>query len=194
MDRLNIYIRYLYILLIICIPNKNIKASLGEGQYMFNSIIISGTTNINKFQITYKSEFFTHFTINDSEKDSIVLSIPVDKFTADSKLMLSDFLELINAKKHPYIKIIIQDKINTDFFDLNAESKKEILVGVNGKTNSYFCNTELQEAYKDKWYFSGKLIIKLTDFDLEPPEKFLGLVKVKDDVTISFKILFVLEN
>ena len=62
------------------------------------------------------------------------------------------------------------------------------------KTNSYFCNTKLQESYHNKWYFSGELNIKLTDFDLIPPEKFLGMIKVQDDVSIFFNILFVIKN
>ncbi len=194
MDRLKIFIRYIWLILIMCFPFQCTKASIGEGEYLFSSIIIKGTTNVNKFLIEYHNDTFTPFSVNNTKEDSLILSIPAEKFTAESKLMLSDFLALINASEYPYINIIIRDKLNRDFFNISKGAQKEILVGVNGVTNSYFCNTDLQETFQNKWYFSGELNIKLSDFNIEPPEKFFGLVKVKDTVSISFKILFVIEN
>ncbi len=194
MERLKILTRYTLLMLMLCFPFQYINAGMGEGEYLFSSIIISGTTNVNKFIIKYRGDVFTPFSVNNTEEDSLILLIPVDKFTAESKLMLSDFLKLINASEYPYIQIIIKDKLNKEFFNISTESKKEILVGVNGITNSYFCNSKLQESYQNKWYFSGELKIKLSDFNIIPPEKFFGLIKVKDAVSISFKILFVMEN
>ncbi len=186
--------RLLFITLIILNSIQVIHARIGSGEYLFSRIVIKGTTNVNMFTINYSSEDFMPFTMGISEEDSLLLSIPVDQFTADSKLMLHDFLKLIHADTYPYIQIILKDIIDKDFFEVSTNIKRKITIGVNGKTNSYFCNTKLQESYHNKWYFSGELNIKLTDFDLIPPEKFLGMIKVQDDVSIFFNILFVIKN
>ena len=39
-----------------------------------------------------------------------------------------------------------------------------------------------------KHYYTGKLKLDITDFGLEPPKKLLGLLVVKKEVDIDFRI------
>ena len=125
--------RLLFITLIILNSIQVIHARIGSGEYLFSRIVIKGTTNVNTFTINYSSEDFMPFTMGISEEDSLLLSIPVDQFTADSKLMLHDFLKLIHADTYPYIQIILKDIIDKDFFEVSTNIKRKITIGVNGK-------------------------------------------------------------
>jgi hypothetical protein len=39
------------------------------------------------------------------------------------------------------------------------------------------------------YFLMGAQRIKLTDFDIEPPEKFFGLVKVSDEINVSYRFI-----
>lgn len=41
---------------------------------------------------------------------------------------------------------------------------------------------------------SGSKQMKLSDFNLVPPTKFLGLVKVKNEITINFEIKLMVQG
>jgi hypothetical protein len=43
---------------------------------------------------------------------------------------------------------------------------------------------------RSAYNLDGRLSIDLKNFDLKPPVKFFGLMKVRDDVDIEFKLIF----
>ncbi len=166
------------------------------GSYIFDNIVIKGSTNINEFQLVYSEESFSSFDAKDtSVQNKLRVSIPASKFKADSKLMQKDFLELINADEHPLIKISLGDKqFSKELLNDSIQTNHSIKITLNGVTNSYDCISEWNKSYYNEWELAGKLKIRLTDFGINPPEKFFGVIKVKDEVFITFKILFLFEK
>ncbi len=175
----------------------NVSAIGGSfGSYLFDNIVIKGFTNVNEFQLVYSEESFSSFNVNDTSVQSkLRVSIPASKFKADSKLMKKDFLELINADEHPFIKISLGDKqFSRELLNDSIQTNHSIRITLNGVTNIYDCISKLNKSYYNEWELAGKLKIRLTDFGINPPEKFFGVIKVKDEVFITFRILFLLEK
>jgi len=171
-----------------------LKATRPIGQYLFERIVIKGTTNVNKFQIVYSDDDFSYFSTKDTSKNSnLKMALPTGKFVATPEAMLKDFLDIIEAKKFPFIYIAIKDNLTKSFFENNSHFFPNVAVTIRGVSNVYTCESELENSYYNEWYFNGMLKLKLSDFGIDPPEKFLGLIRVKDEVQINFKILFVLE-
>ncbi|MGD9929940.1 MAG: YceI family protein [Mangrovibacterium sp.] len=164
------------------------------GSYLFDQVIIRGTTNVNQFQLSYRENHFTSLPeTNRFLNENLKISIPADEIEAESKVMLDDFLELINASHYPTINISISHQITGELLN-RSNLRHNIRVTMNGVTNTYTCSSEIEKTAADQWYLNGKMNVLLTDFGIEPPKKFLGIVKVRDEVFISFKILFSTEK
>lgn len=139
---------------------------------------IEGTTSVGDFSCTYELDQRDTVKINSlsTETASIEYTIPSSAFECHNFLLNRDFKKTIKSKEHKEIKVVI--------------------FGFRKKGNQYICNLRLQLAGKEKLYeetqlkisgkdVTGALIVKFPDFDLTPPKKLGGLVKVKEDIKIS---------
>ncbi|WP_430933401.1 hypothetical protein [Saccharicrinis sp. 156] len=161
-------------------------------RYQFDKIVIKGVTNVSNFVLKYSEQGYVNVPHADSNVvDSITIAIPAEDFEADSKLMLKDFLSLINADKHPNIDISIDENFKNELLSFNTGGMNRVQINMNGITNSYTCACEFSKCLSGQWCLLGQLEVKLTDFEIDPPSKFWGLIKVKDEVTIGFRILFI---
>lgn len=188
-------IRYTYLAIVLCTlsyPVAGQMAAVKEtfSRYMFDQVHILGKTNVNDFHMEYRENDFCEVPGDFRKGNSMVeIEIPADQIEADSKLMLNDFLELINADKYPTITIEIDSDEIT--FDQAGESDlKTIGISMNGITKQFRSQTFSDACFGNQWCLTGELKIKLTDFNIKPPNKFFGLVKVRDEIFINFRILF----
>ncbi len=170
------------------------KESCNIAAYLFNEVIITGTTNINQFHLLYSENAYTRFNGSPGfSGNRLQISIPARNIEAESQLMLDDFLEMIHADKHPEIKISM-DAQPIDRLRNGDSIKHRIFLTMNGKTNGYNCSSDVLLCQSDTLCLKGKLDVHLTDFGIEPPGKFFGIVKVRNEVAISFKILLSTEK
>ncbi len=165
------------------IPHHH-KTSIGQCD---NFIKIEGSTNINHFH--FEQVFTNKEHIIKAQKNAgevIRLKIPARDFKPSNPMMYNDFLELIKASEYPYINITI-------FMDetrLPAGPEKivtpKIRVGLAGETSTYEIPGETHKCKTNATHIQGKIKINLQDFNLEPPTKFMGMVKVNNEVFINF--------
>jgi len=152
-----------------------------------NYIKIEGSTNVNHFH--FEQVFRKKDEIIEEESHSgeiIKLKIPANEFNPSNPMMLDDFLKLIKASEYPYIDITI-------FFEniklpAGAESTvvPKIKVGLAGTSNTYEIPGRIHDCREESVHLNGKVNISLQDFNLEPPSKFMGMVKVNNEVFINF--------
>lgn len=188
-------IRFTYLAVLLCTlahPVAGQMAAVKEtfSRYMFDQVHIEGKTNVNDFHMEYRESGFCEVPGDFRKGNSMIeIEIPADQIEADSKLMLKDFLELINADEYPTVTIQIDSDEIT--FDQAGESDlKNIGISMNGITKQFRSQTYSDACFGNQWCLTGKLTIKLTDFNIKPPSKFLGMVKVRDEIFINFRILF----
>lgn len=187
----------IYFLIALLILSGSVKASSNPSKglcniaaYLFDEVVITGATNVNQFHLSYRENTYTRFNGSHNFKDNgLQICIPVRNIEAESQLMLDDFLDMINADKHPEIRILMNPQ-PTDRLQNGSFVKHRICLTMNGKTNVYNCSSDVLLCEPDKLCLKGKLDVLLTDFGIEPPRKFFGLVKVKNEVFVSFKVLF----
>lgn len=162
-------------------------------RYLFDEVKITGTTNITNFHLYYNEIEYRSFSADNNENTALNVEIPAHNIKADSQGMLRDFLSLIRADKHPEIKVSFSDNPILSEKDLKCQDQ-QINITMNGITKTYNCNSELVDCELEKYSIKGGLTVCLTDFEIEPPNKFFGLIKVKNEVFISFKVLFAKDN
>ncbi|MBK6265527.1 hypothetical protein JKA74_10805 [Marivirga sp. S37H4] len=153
-------------------------------------IEIHGKTNINSFKCEYKMEtmpnqfdietlkYPTHLNIKNG-----TLKLKVTEFSCENSQMTKDFRELLEFKKHPFIYIDVNEISQTTSKNFIAET----LIQLSGQQQKY--NMELATNPSQEWvHCEGEQEICITDFGLDAPEKFLGMVRVNENITIRFQL------
>jgi hypothetical protein len=150
-------------------------------------IKINGSTNINHFHFVQNiDEKLTPLKKEKKTQDTLTIKIPAHNFEPSNPMMYKDFLEFIKADKYPYIDItIFFNNVRLPAGPPSAIVPK-IKVGLAGQTHTYKIPGYVKECRDKKLHISGKIDIDLKDFGLEPPTKFMGMVKVNNEVFINF--------
>jgi hypothetical protein len=158
-----------------------------------NFIRISGETNINDFALHQEVPGDLICGIGDSrwipvpEDKGFMILVPVRNFSATNRFVYRDFLQLINVNKHPYIQIFMEESEFKTLFNGYSVYSLKIGVVVSGVTRYYQVPCRVSGCTDNRISLSGSKKLKLTDFNLTPPEKTLGLVKVHDELMINFE-------
>lgn len=142
---------------------------------------IEGATSIGDFSCTYELEQrdTVHTGNASAEDNSITYVIPSDAFGCHNFLLTRDFKKTIRAK---------------EFKDIKVEMCRLRKTG-----HHYTCDLKLRLAGKEKIYentslrtkaggLAGTLVVQFSEFNLTPPKKLGGLVKVKEDIKISINL------
>ncbi len=160
---------------------------------------ISGSTNINHFEFRLQYDanqaFLIKEPIDTTNLNSFYkISIPVRLLETKNKLIYNDFLKLLKADQYPYITIEIPYVHLNRIFSGIACTDHQIKINIAGFVNGYVIPSTSSHCEGGKIYISGIEKIRLSDFHLTPPVKFMGLVKVKDIVTIDFGFVFYIKT
>lgn len=164
-----------------------------------SSISIHGKSNINTFDFI-QSGVFTEPSIKVSLNqntqglltNSVSLPVDVRKFTCSNKKMLNDFLDLLNAEKYPVMNITVH-KINVKTEKTSTDKDfytGTVIVSITlaGVTSLYSIPFDAVST-SDRFVILGEKILRFSDFKLTPPVKFMGLIKVKNELHVQLKLV-----
>jgi hypothetical protein len=176
----------------IAFPNSTVAQSEKSGQLLESTdgkdfVRIEGSTNLNSFVFFQKLTNSAQAQVNDGDKKSqLSINIPAHNFEASNPLMYKDFLELIKAHEHPIIRIIIF--YNPKEFLVTSKNKISSIIEIKlaGHQQSYTIPGTLHQCSDQTIRVEGSIKLNLNDFNLEPPTKFFGMVKVNDEVYVNF--------
>jgi len=145
-------------------------------------VLISGTTNVNQFDFLYKR---SGLTFADSDYGQLEIEIPVRDFVPSNPFMYHDFLSLLRADEYPSISISIPQN-QMDFISPDNESMKpDVYITIAGITRTFKLNCSLEKCSAGV-LIKGSEEIKLSDFNLKKVERLGGLVKLHDEINVSF--------
>ncbi len=151
-----------------------------------SELIISGSTNVNKFDCKFNIGLITHARqIKYTQEENFItfnqmkLLLLTEGFDCGNKRMNSDFQDLLLGEKYPEIVIELDqiESISTEYV------KAYITVHLAGKTNTYNLPVLVNEGS-----FKGKIKINIRDFGLVPPKKALGLIEVDEIIEVQFDL------
>ena len=162
----------------------------GKNDDCTNFIVISGQSNVNRFSFSYTtpSSGFGNVLLYPSMPNGNEIKIPVREFEPSNPLMYHDFLTNLHENEYPTITIQFSDLEQNKVQIPVATSLYEVLITIAGVTRDYNIECILKKC-GTHYLLRGSQTVRLTDFNLSPPEKLSGLVKVKDDFTVSFGII-----
>ena len=156
-------------------------------------IDINGQTNLNNFHLSqiidhrfYLSIEDTHWRSATDTSSMTEIHVPVKQFSTTNPLLYRDFLELLNARKHPEIIIRIPNVQLEHILHGSDTIKPLISITLAGSTHDYRITCTIETCSTKGFFLRGEKQIKLTDFNITPPVKSLGLIRVKNEVIINF--------
>lgn len=167
--------------------------SSAKSENAVSSIAITGKTNINTFQLTQQLSTI-NFTASPLGSDYIRFAIPVKTFSADNSHIYNDFVELLKGDRHPYIYIDIAINNLRSIRSNKNHQLVHLYLTITDISRPFEVETNIQLNGNGSLTLTGQRNIHLPDFSIEPPVKFMGLVKVNNDINILFKLSFLLNH
>jgi hypothetical protein len=149
-------------------------------------IEINGTTNVNSFNCGYNAKLPSNtFEVsvtkkaNDFTIEHEALFLKVKDFKCSNSQMTYDFHELLEYQTYPYIIFQLQK--------VSSGNTAHIMIEMAGQKQSYSVKIDT-ERNNNKLVCNAKMDLCITDFGLEAPEKFFGMVKVNENIEVEFRI------
>jgi hypothetical protein len=194
------WIILLYALLPLKLYSQSSFFAYVPGSSCNNYINIKGNTNMNRFE--FRLDFPLHQVFSVDYSDLTLqhhtgvyeIYLPVKSFNADNQLIFRDFLTLLKANRYPEIIIGIGYNQLLDFLNGNNYKAQHVKITLAGVTKVYPVSFIVSSCSGNLVNISGNKKIKLTDFDIDPPKKFQGLVKVENEVLINFGFVFMFRS
>lgn len=149
-----------------------------------NYLHIRGESNVNQFSFIFNS-VPRYIPSDDTEGDTMEIDIPVKKFEASNPMMYRDFLELMKENKHPNISVSFSRKELESAIRDRSQPCPEVRITIAGISRIYVVDCMLEKC-SGNYYLKGTEVVKLSDFNLKPPERLLGLVKVNNEIDVNF--------
>ncbi len=157
----------------------------------YNSqLLIHGQTNINSFTCFISCYNSTDTLAYEQENGIFVfegnkMTIPVFNFNCGNGMITKDFRTTVKADKNPYLTISFVT-LEKHPADSKATAKLDItLAGVSKQSTLQFDMNKKGDFIQ----LSGKHPVCFSDFQLQAPERMLGMVKVKEDLRVEFNLL-----
>lgn len=147
---------------------------------------IHGTTNVNSFNCSYNAKLpENEFEVTLIKKGEVIeiqheaLFLKVLNFKCPNPQMTEDLHDLLEYEDYPFI-IFQLEKIT---------NKKRAHVMIEMAGEKQFYTVDLYNNLNNNQLISNAAMeLCITDFGLEAPEKFFGMVKVNENIEVEFKI------
>lgn len=182
--------------LVFCLQGQAQTDHLVEVQS--SRFLLQGKTNVNSFECSLFQEASKDIINVQSvwddynlRFDGLKFGYRVDQFDCNLPTMNKDMQELLRSKEQPYLYLEIHN-LNIDQSNREIERLKvvaRVTIHLAGKSRPYIISDGLVlNRSEEELTFRGKQTLKMTDFNIEPPTKFFGMVTVTDELKVEFEI------
>ena len=156
-----------------------------------SKLFIKGDTNIKEFECIFdigylQKERQVRYIIDEPEHirfKNAILSLNTQGFDCGSRAINQDFHQLIQSEKYPQILIELLEVRLQKSGSVNAV----VNITIAGIRREHTFPVEFTEG--DVTNISGKLLLDIKDFKLEPPKKLFGMIVVKDEIEINLDLV-----
>lgn len=162
-----------------------------------SSLTIQGKSNLNSFQcrIMEYTGSDTLVLVEGGENEHSVfqqgfVGLSASSFDCGIKLITHDFRETIKSKEHPFVSIdFISFERAPNYSGMKEKFKGELEISIGGVTKSFEMNFTMEADDAGVVHLQGAHNFAFSDFNLEPPSKMMGLIKVEDLLTVNFHLV-----
>lgn len=174
-------------------PMITMRTQAAFTEFELKNVMIHGESNISDFWLKYagnvKLNLFENKLPADSLQTDKLFELPINEFDAQNNQIKRNFKQLVRADQFPSIFIQFDEEFCKSEEILEKHKKGYVQIQIGGIKRLIEVKCQAEELSKTERLYKGVASIKLTDFGLIPPNKFFGLVQVKDTIFITFEVL-----
>jgi len=161
-----------------------------------SSLAVDGSTNINNFSCkihSYNQTDTLYFSPKEKTLQQIKvngrLKINVSDFDCKHNVMTRDLQKTLQAQKHPYMIVKF-----LNFADMpsapqsNSMTTGDVEIELAGVKRSFQVKYAIHKANQHNIELIGTRSVNFSDFNLKPPSKLGGTIRVKNELQVAFKL------
>jgi hypothetical protein len=158
-------------------------------------ITIHGSTNVNQFTFRYTERISIDQPVNVSRHQHALklsdcnIDLKIHAFDSGNPVMNKDFRKMLNEEQNPFIRVSLLTL--SPRWEINGSWRTgtvEVLVCINSIPKKINFNCTLENL--GSLFIYGRERISLTEFDLTPPTRMMGMVRVSEWVDIDLALRF----
>lgn len=167
-----------------------------------SKLTIDGKTNVNSFQCAITQYF---------GRDTLVLQeggrnrrpvftkgfvgLEAASFDCGMAVMTNDFGKTIKSKEYPFIYIeFISFEKGSGTQLSGGKFKGKIKISLGGVTRPFDVDCIIEAKESGLIHLQGGREFTFSDFNLQPPTKMMGMVKVNDALVVNFHLVLMLDS
>lgn len=187
--------RLLLFIFLVCLSSFQSRNVAGSWVIERNSTLaIDGSSNINKFTCDIQ-EYVKPDTlkaVNDQSRKRYMfnnsqLSVDIKRFDCHQKYITSDFRKMLKADDYPSLVIRF---ISLDDFSQDGVVKGLVDIELAGKKKRMELNYNCSHVGANQLRLQGVKKMMFSDFELVPPRKIGGLIKINEEIIVNFNLFF----
>ncbi|NVK49001.1 MAG: YceI family protein [Cyclobacteriaceae bacterium] len=160
-----------------------------------SEVSILGKTNINTFEcqsFRYSgNDVLTEILFPEQKyavwSGEVVLSS--DSFDCFNRIMTKDFQETVRAEEHPEIRVRFLDLVRKNLGTPQESLTGNVEITLAGVCRRFPISCKLFKEENGKTLLKGSQEVTFQDFQIDPPVKFLGTVKVQNSISVNFDLI-----
>lgn len=160
-----------------------------------STLSINGSSNINTFtcNITEYLRSDTLWGMQDQKSSKYVftsqsmLAVEVRQFDCHQKYITSDFRKMLRSDTYPSLVIRF---LSLEEIRPGATVRGQVMVELAGKRKIMEVVYECSQPVKDQVCLKGEKQMRFSDFELVPPKKIGGLIRINEDISVTFNLHF----
>jgi len=161
-----------------------------------SSLQVSGKTNVNRFVCQNRAY---------RGADTLVLqnggpaqprflqgrvALEADGFSCGNPVMTNDFQKTLQAKQHPHIVIAL---VSLERFPAlackNEPIRSEMNIWLAGTARRVVMDCLIEGEPSGVFHLRGSHCFQFSDFNLQPPSKMLGMIRVSETLDVNFHLV-----
>ena len=167
-----------------------------------STLTIDGSTNVNSFRCGI-SKYIGNDTLILQEGKTIRkpiflkgrVALKASQFDCGMQVMTKDFNETIKSKEHPYIIIDFKSFERVPNYAKGEEKfKGTMTISLGGTTKQFSVDCSIQPTSSGLIHLKGGRKFMFSDFNLTPPEKMMGLIRIEQELTVHFNLVLQLDG
>jgi hypothetical protein len=157
-----------------------------------SQITIQGSTNIGGYSCSLEKVYSNEPLIYTQIADDLQfrpnrLALPVKEFECNNFLIDNDFQELLKAKEHKNIFVEMLELENPEGA-ANGKVFGKVKITIMNSEKVYRIPFQAKDSNNKNFTLTGKVNLVFSDFNLVPPKRFGGMIKIDETIAVNFKL------
>lgn len=159
-----------------------------------STLAIDGSSNINKFTCDIREYVRTDTLrgVNDQAKKKYLFSnsslfVEIRKFDCHHKYITADFRKMLKSEEYPNLVIRF---VSLDEFHHQGIVKGLVDIELAGRKKRMEIAYNCTHFGSNQMRLDGDKVMKFSDFQLEPPRKIGGLIRINEEIKVHFNLYF----